>query len=144
MGITAGCASMSPAFAAVTGLTSGMLAYWFAGFLVHNGFDDVVSAVSVHAIAGAWGTLCAGAFYQGNLFDINIIMIQALGVIACFAWSYGVGLIAFKLIDVIFGLRVDPLHEQRGLDFSEHAEVAYPEFSNSSFYTKDNLEGVAR
>lgn len=144
VGITAGCASMSPTFAIVTGLTSGMLAYWFAGFLVHNGFDDVVSAVSVHAIAGAWGTLCAGAFYQDNLFDLNIIMIQALGVIACFAWSYGMGLIAFKLIDVIFGLRVDPLHEQRGLDFSEHAEVAYPEFSNNSFYTKDNLEGVAR
>ena len=144
VGITAGCATMSPPFAVVTGLSAGALAWAAEKCLLKMCLDDVVGAVSVHAVAGVWGTICPGLFVAGDLFNINTLVIQLVGVLACFAWSFGAAFLAFKLIDLLYGLRADPLHEQRGLDFTEHAEVAYPEFNQSSFYTKQNLEGVER
>jgi Amt family ammonium transporter len=34
----------------------------------------------------------------------------------------------YFIIDKLIGLRIDSIGEQRGLDFSEHYEIAYPEF----------------
>jgi ammonium transporter, Amt family len=144
VGITAGCATMEPGFALITGLTAGMIAYSGGHLLISLGLDDVVGAVSVHAFSGAWGTLCAGAFVTGDLFNGQTLLVQAVGVGACFVWSFASAFITFKLIDLLCGLRTDALHEQRGLDFSEHTEVAYPEFVQNSFYTKNNLQDVER
>jgi len=142
VGITAGCASMDPLFAVVTGVTSGVVAYLGERALVSAGLDDVVGAVSVHAIAGAWGTLCAGAFVTGDLFNLRTIVVQSIGIGACFVWTFTVALALFKLVDMIFGLRVETIHEQRGLDYTEHGEVTYPEFVRSNFYSKSNLENI--
>lgn len=144
VGITAGCASMEPTFAVLTGASAGLVAFAFEKWLVSLGLDDVVGAVSVHAIAGAWGTICAGLFLSGDMFNFKIILTQAVGVGSCFIWSFGSALILFKLVDLVWGLRAESIHEQRGLDYTEHAEVAYPEFMQQTFYSKSNLEGVER
>ncbi len=142
--ITAGCASMEPHFAILTGGAAAISTAIAAQLFTKMGLDDVVGAVSVHGVAGAVGTLCAGAFVTGDLFNLKTLAVQAIGVGACFAWSFGTALLLFKMIDWVMGLRADPLHEQRGLDFSEHAEVTYPEFMHQSFYTKANVDGVER
>jgi len=36
--------------------------------------------------------------------------------------------LAFKVVSMVMSLRVSTTDEQRGLDFSEHHEVGYPEF----------------
>ena len=54
--------------------------------------------------------------------------IQVIGVVAAFVWAFGVGYIAFKLIDLVIGLRVSESDELRGLDLSEHRMESYPEF----------------
>jgi Amt family ammonium transporter len=144
VGITAGCATMEPFWAVMTGATASLVAYGGERLLRRFGLDDVVGAVAVHAFAGAWGTLCAGAFMTGNLFDLRLLLVQALGVGSCFIWSFGGALLLFKALDLSGSLRADSQHEQRGLDFTEHAEVAYPEFMQQSFYNKNNLENVER
>lgn len=144
VGITAGCATMEPIWALVTGASAGLVAMAGERFLLGWGLDDVVGAVAVHAFAGAWGTLCAGAFVTGDLFNPKQLLIQATGVGACFVWTFGTAVLMFKCIHRLGALRADSLHEQRGLDFTEHAEVAYPEFVQQSFYTKNNLENVER
>lgn len=144
VGITAGCASMEPMFAVLTGGSAAIVAMLANVMLVRVGVDDVVGAVSVHAVAGAWGTLAAGAFVTGDLLNPHTLLVQAVGVGACFIWSFGSAFVLFKAIDLLYGLRADPLHEQRGLDFAEHAEVTYPEFMQQSFYTKSNVDGVER
>ncbi|WP_255428803.1 ammonium transporter [Saccharophagus sp. K07] len=144
VGITAGCATMEPVWAIVTGASAGLVAYGGERLLVRLGLDDVVGAVAVHAFAGAWGTLCAGAFLTGKLFDPSIMLVQLLGVGACFLWSFGAAFLLFKALAVIGCLRADPQHEQRGLDLTEHAEVAYPEFIQHSIYNKSNLENIER
>ncbi len=144
VGITAGCATMTPLFAIVTGFSAAIVAQLSERAMLKFGLDDVVGAVSVHGSAGAWGTLCAGMFVTGDLFNTDVIAIQCIGIGACFLWSFGSAFITFKAIQMLYGLRADSLHEQRGLDFTEHAEVAYPEFSQDSFYNKQNLADVER
>lgn len=129
VGITAGCASMEPQFAIITGLISGVIV--IAGDRLLNLFklDDVVGAVSVHGFAGVWGTLAAGMFLKDNLFNGHVILVQMLGIAAAFLWVFPAALIMYFLIDKFIGLRASTLDEQQGLDYSEHYEVGYPEFN---------------
>ncbi len=128
VGITAGCASMEPTYALVTGFIAGTIVILGSQLLELFKLDDVVGAVSVHGFAGAWGTLAAGIFMKGNMFDFGQIMVQVVGIIAAFLWAFPAALVMYYLIHKIFGLRADTLDEQRGLDFTEHYEIGYPEF----------------
>jgi len=53
------------------------------------------------------------------------LWIQAQGVITTVIWSGVVSFIAFKLIDMVIGLRVKEDEEREGLDISSHGESAY-------------------
>lgn len=135
--VTAGCAVMAPGFAVITGLVAGALAAFGARILLAFRLDDVVGAVPVHAFAGAWGTLAAGLFYDGDLFNGQRVMVQLLGVIVAFGWAFFTALIMYMLVSILAGLRAPALHEQRGLDLSEHAETGYPEFPQNTLYNRD-------
>ena len=135
--VTAGCAVMSPGFAVITGLVAGALAAFGARILLAFRLDDVVGAVPVHAFAGAWGTLAAGMFYDGDLFNGQRVMVQLLGVVVAFGWAFFTALIMYMLVSILAGLRAPALHEQRGLDLSEHAETGYPEFPQNTLYNNE-------
>lgn len=138
--ITAGCATMSPIFAIMTGVGAGILISFVPQLLVKMQLDDVVDAVAVHGVCGAWGTLAAGAFLETNLFDANVMYVQIIGIFAAFVWGFGLALLVFKILDkVLGGLRVSQQHEQRGLDYTEHAELSYPEFQRDLTFDADNI-----
>lgn len=138
--ITAGCATMSPIFAILTGVGAGILISFVPQLLVKMQLDDVVDAVAVHGVCGAWGTLAAGAFLETNLFDANVMYVQIIGIFAAFVWGFGLALLVFKILDkVLGGLRVSQQHEQRGLDYTEHAELSYPEFQRDLTFDADNI-----
>jgi len=138
--ITAGCATMSPIFAIMTGVGAGILISFVPQLLVKMQLDDVVDAVAVHGVCGAWGTLAAGAFLETNLFDANVMYVQIIGIFAAFVWGFGLALLVFKILDkVLGGLRVSQQNEQRGLDYTEHAELSYPEFQRDLTFDADNI-----
>ena len=128
VGITAGCASMSPTYAVITGLSAGLICVIASAICIHWKWDDAVGAVAVHGVCGAWGTLAAGMFLQGDMFNWNIVSVQLIGIAACAAWTFTMAWTAFKVVSIVIDLRVSTTDEQRGLDFSEHHEVGYPEF----------------
>ena len=136
--ITAGAAVMEPAFAILTGLVAGptvVLGVWLLDKLQ---LDDVVGAVPVHGFCGAWGTLAAGLFQTGKLFDPVQITVQLIGIAAGFLWAFPLALLMYLLVDKTVGLRAESLDEQRGLDFSEHHEIGYPEFQREILHQGDN------
>ena len=138
--ITAGCATMSPLYAVITGAFAGVLITFVPLLLEKMQLDDVVDAVAVHGVCGAWGTIAAGIFLESNPFDLYVIGVQAIGVGAAFIWGFGVALVMFKVLDkVLGGLRVSQQHEQRGLDYTEHAELSYPEFQRDLTFETDNM-----
>lgn len=128
VGITAGCATMEPLYAMLTGFVAGMVVVAGARLLEFLKLDDVVGAVSVHGFAGAWGTMAAGIFLKDNMFNIEQMFVQFIGVAAGFLWAFPLALLMYYVIDKLIGLRASSLDEQRGLDYSEHYEIGYPEF----------------
>ena len=128
VGITAGCSVMEPAYALLTGFAAGIISLLAARWLERRRIDDVVGAVSIHGFAGVWGTLAAGLFNSAAMFSLPQLGVQALGCAVAFVWAFGSALLMYAVLARTMGLRADTLAEQRGLDFTEHHEVGYPEF----------------
>ena len=130
--ITAPCANVSPLSAVILGLVAGILVVLSVIFFDKVlKVDDPVGAISVHGVCGAWGTLAAGLF-DINGFNWSVVGVQALGILACFAWAFTTAFILFKVIQKTIGLRVKPEEELEGLDIGEHGLEAYPEFEKVS------------
>ncbi len=136
--ITAPTYVVEPWAAIVIGLIGGILVVLSVEFfdkVLH--IDDPVGAISVHGVCGVWGTLAVGLFanrpddeivglfYNGSFYQLGV---QALGVLAVFAWvAITMGLF-FLLLKFTIGLRVSEKEELQGLDITEHAAEAYPGF----------------
>jgi Amt family ammonium transporter len=132
VGITAGCANVSPNSAIIIGAVAGVLVVFSVLFFDKIKIDDPVGAISVHGVNGAWGTLAAGLFNIGGTTG-KIIGVQLVGIGSCFVWTFVTAFIMFKLIDLAIGLRVSPEEEMEGLDSAEHGGNAYPDFGVSSY-----------
>ncbi len=104
--------------------------------------DDPIGAVSVHGLAGVWGTLATGIFAvpalaenlatgQGGLWytgSFHQLGVQALGLLAVGAFTFTASFTALWVMKKTFGIRVEPEVETAGLDVSEHGMWGYPEF----------------
>ncbi len=130
VGVTAGCNVVSHPAAVAIGLVAAFVMQG-ATYLLETRFkiDDVVGAISVHGFAGAWGTLAVALFAPATLFQPGVtrweqIGIQLLGVIVCFAWSFGVSWGCLKLATKWISLRVTPEEEQQGLNVAEHGSTS--------------------
>ncbi|MCG8685115.1 MAG: ammonium transporter [Desulfobacterales bacterium] len=128
VGITAGCANVTPGSAVIIGAIAGILVVFSVLFFDKIKIDDPVGAISVHGVCGAWGTLGAGIFNIGGT-SFKILSVQCIGILACFVWTFAAAYILFKVIDATMGLRVSPEEELEGLDATEHGGNAYPDFS---------------
>jgi len=127
VGITAGCANVSPTSSIFIGLIAGVIVVFSVIALDRLHIDDPVGAVSVHGVCGAWGTLAAGLF---NIEGVTgtIITTQLIGIVAAFIWAFGTAFILFKVISLTIGLRISEEEELIGVDISEHAAHAYNDF----------------
>ena len=127
VGITAGCANLVPGFAILTGLIAGVIVV-YASLALDKFVDDPVGAIAVHGVCGAWGTLAAGLFNTGDLFNMSVVGVQLVGIAAAFLWTFPMSYIVFKIADAVVGLRLNGQIEKKGLDIHEHDVEAYPEF----------------
>jgi Amt family ammonium transporter len=128
--ITAPCAWVTPAASIVIGAVGGVLVVYGALLLEKFKVDDPVSAVPVHLINGAWGTLAVGLFAVDNgLFttgQAGQLLAQVVGIVAVAAWCLVTGAVMFAVIKAVTGLRVSREEELKGLDYHEHGAEAYP------------------
>ncbi len=128
VGITAGCANVTPTSAVLIGSIAGIVVVFSVLFFDKIKIDDPVGAISVHGVCGAWGTLAAGLFNMEGV-TMAIMTTQVIGIVACFAWTFPLAFILFKVIDSTIGLRVSKEEELEGLDATEHGGNAYPDFT---------------
>jgi Amt family ammonium transporter len=105
------------------------------------GYDDSLDVFGVHCIGGIFGALGTGIVvnpalggtgvydYVANAvgtYDMTAQMTsQAWGVGVTLVWSAVVAFIAYKVVDLVIGLRVSEEDEREGLDTAEHGERAY-------------------
>jgi len=126
--ITAGADVMLPQFALLSGLIAGVIVVTTSNLLSNFRIDDVVGAIPVHGFCGAWGTLAVGFFYTGDMFNIERIIAQFIGIVVAFVWGVSVSYGLFWLMNRIKNIRVSTQFEQRGLDICEHKEIGYSDF----------------
>jgi len=105
--------------------------------------DDPVGAISVHGVCGAWGTLAAGIFNMDGM-TLKLLSVQLIGIASCFAWTFPLAYLLFKLIHITIGLRVSKEEEMEGLDSTEHGGNAYPDFTTINHGTMGVFGGPGR
>ena len=88
--------------------------------------DDVVGAISVHLVAGIWGTLAVGIFGAGMLG------VQIIGIVSIAAFVIITSSIVWLVLKYTMGIRVSEEDEDIGLDMVELGLEAYPEFGRGS------------
>lgn len=129
VGITAGCAAVSPVSSIIIGAVGGVVMTLGTSVLVRLKIDDPVGAVPVHGISGVWGLLAVGFFAaDGGLFfggGTTLLLTQIIGAAAIVAWTAVTSGILFWVIKHTVGLRVPGTVEEEGLDAHEHGMEAY-------------------
>ncbi len=128
--ITAGTDAVDPMGAVAIGILAGLILPFAVEFFDKIlKIDDPVGAISVHGVSGAFGTLAVGLFSTSEgLFyghGAKLLGVQAIGVLAFFAWSFGLGLLLFFILKKAGVLRVSRVVEEEGLDIYEHGESAF-------------------
>ena len=141
--ITPACGFVGPMGALVIGLLAGVICLWGVNGLKRLlGADDSLDVFGVHGVGGVLGALLTGVFAAPSLggqgvYDyvankiaadysiLDQLRIQATGVAVTIVWSGVVALVAYKLVDLVIGMRVTEEEEREGLDISSHGESAY-------------------
>ena len=126
--VTAACNVITPGSAVIIGGVAGLISTTGNELLLKYKIDDVVGAVPVHLFNGIWGTLCVAIFHPQG-FLISRLGTQAMGTFAITGTAFILAYLGFKLIDKTIGLRATEEEEEDGLDYSEHASNAYPDFT---------------
>jgi Amt family ammonium transporter len=141
--ITPACGFVGPAGAIVIGLLAGLVCLWGVNGLKRMlGADDSLDVFGVHGVGGILGALLTGVFASPSLGGTGVmdyvtnkvnpdysigsqVWIQFQGVLTTVVWSGVVAFIAYKIVDLLIGLRVTEEEEREGLDISSHGETAY-------------------
>ena len=152
-GAVAGLVAITPAAGNVgipgaffIGAIAGIVCLWgVSGLKRMLKVDDSLDVFGVHAVGGIVGALLTGVFnspalggpsYPVDWFtmksvteaDYSIVsqfITQAKAVGVSVVWSGVVAFIAYKVADVLIGMRVPEEEEREGLDITAHGETAY-------------------
>ena len=108
------------------GAIGGIIIVFSVPILDRLKIDDVVGAISVHGIAGIWGTL---AVVLSN--SKATLSTQIIGTVSICLFTFIVSYIAWRALDILMGARVSEESEIEGLDKSELGVDAYPEFTKN-------------
>jgi ammonium transporter, Amt family len=141
--ITPACGFVGPMGAIVIGLLAGLVCLWGVNGLKRMlGADDSLDVFGVHGVGGILGALLTGVFASPSLGGVGIydyvankvspdysigsqVWIQFQAVLTTLIWSAVVAFVAYKIVDLLIGLRVSEEEEREGLDISSHGETAY-------------------
>ena len=141
--ITPACGFVGPMGALAVGLVAGLICFWGVNGLKRLlKADDSLDVFGVHGVGGITGALLTAVFaspalggqgifdYVANKAsaDYNIgtqLLIQSEAILTTIIWSGLVSVIAYKLVDLVIGLRVPEEQEREGLDITSHGESAY-------------------
>ena len=148
-GAVAGLVAITPAAGFVgvmggiiIGLLAGVVCLWGVnGLKKILGADDSLDVFGIHGLGGILGAILTGVFADPALGGTGVIdyvanavgaydmtaqvTSQFWGVGTVIVWSGVVSVVAFKLVDIVIGLRVPEDEEREGLDLTSHGETAY-------------------
>ena len=135
--VTPAAGFVGPMGAIVIGGLAGLVCLWgVSGLKRLLNVDDAFDVFGVHGVGGILGAILTGVFAAQSLggtggltpdsFSMGAqVWIQTKSVLFTVVWSGVVSFIAYKIVDLLIGLRVSEEEERQGLDISSHGETAY-------------------
>jgi Amt family ammonium transporter len=141
--ITPAAGNVGPMGSLIIGLAAGVVCLWgVTGLKKLLKADDSLDVFGVHGLGGILGAILTGVFNNQALGGPGLVTdwvtasvgsnaiaaqvwIQTKGVLVTVVWSAVAAFIAFKIADLIVGLRIPEEQEREGLDTNEHGERAY-------------------
>ncbi len=140
--ITPAAGFVGPMGALILGAIAGAVCLWAVnGLKKLLGADDSLDVFGVHGVGGIIGAIGTGIFVSPSLggtgvydyvankvgdFDMMAqVTSQLWAVGTAIVWSGVVSFIAYKIVDMVIGLRVTEEEEREGLDINTHGESAY-------------------
>lgn len=141
--VTPAAGFVGPMGSIVLGLLAGLICLWGVNGLKRLlKADDALDVFGVHGVGGMLGAILTGVFAAPSLGGTGIydyvankvapdysiagqVWIQLQAVLTTVVWSGVVAFIAFKIADIVLGLRVPEDEEREGLDITSHGESAY-------------------
>ena len=140
-GMVAGLATVTPASGyigpmggLILGISSGLICYWFVGFIKNAmNIDDSLDVFAVHGVGGILGTIVCGLLatsqYGGLGLDTTVweqTKVQIIGVLSISLYTLIATTIIVFVVRSLIGLRVSEQEENtEGLDFGSHGESSY-------------------
>jgi len=140
-GMVAGLATVTPASGyigplggLILGISSGIVCYWFVGFVKNIiNIDDSLDVFAVHGVGGILGTLLcatlATSYFGGLGLESSVwdqTKTQIIGIISISIYTFIITKIIVIFTRNIIGLRVSDQEENTdGLDFGSHGESSY-------------------
>jgi Amt family ammonium transporter len=144
--ITPAAGNVGIAGAFVIGIAAGLVCLWGVnGLKKLLGADDSLDVFGVHAVGGILGALLTGVFNDPSLggpgYVVDWVTVKTItaeeysiasqmwtqlkAVLLTVVWSGVVAYLAYKVADLLVGLRVTEEEEREGLDINSHGETAY-------------------
>ncbi len=119
----------------IIGVVAGVICVWGVNGLKRLlRADDALDVFGVHGVGGIIGALLTGVFNAKALggpgldsagLILGQVWVQLEGVLLTIVWSGVVAWVAYKIADMVCGLRVPEDQEREGLDVTSHGESAY-------------------
>jgi Amt family ammonium transporter len=143
IGAVVGMVAITPAAGYVgvpQSLAIGFLAAIISNLAVHwkskSAIDDTLDVFPCHGVGGMTGMLLTGVFASkainaagnnGWLYgNFTLFLHQALAMLLVVTYSFVMGYAIFKLVNMIYPIRVSEEEEELGLDLSQHDEQYEP------------------
>jgi Amt family ammonium transporter len=143
IGAVVGMVAITPAAGFVgipQSIAIGFIASIVSNLAVHwkskSPIDDTLDVFPCHGVGGITGMLLTGVFASqainaagsnGWLYgNFTLFLHQALGMLLVVTYSFIMGWAIFKLVNLIYPIRVSEEEEEMGLDLSQHDEEYEP------------------
>ncbi|WP_395664637.1 ammonium transporter [Methylocella sp.] len=144
--ITPAAGFAGPMGSVVLGFVVGAICFFFVDYVKKwFGYDDSLDVFGVHCVGGIVGAIATGVLVAPSLGGVGLVdyslvpgtaapaeyvmsaqVLKQFKAVAFTLIFSGVGsFILYKLVDLVFGLRVSKEAEMEGLDITSHGERAY-------------------
>jgi Amt family ammonium transporter len=148
--VTPAAGFISPMSALALGAIAAVPSYYIILWRARTKLDDSLDVFAAHGIGGITGALLTGVFAQaawngsvdgalyGNMAQLGI---QALSIVAVFAYSAGLTFAILKVLGFAMDIRTDKKSEGRGLDVINHGEEAYTDGEGALLLLDEEING---
>lgn len=143
IGAVVGMVAITPAAGYVgipQSLFIGFVAAVISNIAVHwkskSNVDDTLDVFPCHGVGGMTGMLMTGIFASTAVNgaasngwaygNFTLFLHQALGMLLVVGYSFVMGWVIFKVVNLIYPIRVTDEEEEAGLDISQHNESYHP------------------